>query len=207
MKQTLLCLSCFLLLFFSANGQKVGIGIVTPSHDLHLRHSSGAGTLNISQGLKLQNSGPSNSSWTFYTVNNGGELWLYAGTTNVGRFAVTGAYSAVSDVRAKNNIQAFDAVLNKLMLLEPKKYRYIHQNQTDNLSLGFLAQSVLEVFPELVNQTPGDDESLTYAIDYSGFSVVAIKAIQEQQKQIEEQSILIEAISEELARLKQHLGL
>jgi trimeric autotransporter adhesin len=207
MQQTLLCLSCFLLVLFSANGQKVGIGIVNPSHDLHVRHSTGAGILNISQGLKVQNIGSSNSSWTLYTVNNGGELWFYAGTTNVGRFAVTGAYSVVSDVRAKNNIQAFDAVLNKVMMLEPKKYRYIHQNQADHLSLGFLAQSVMEVFPELVNQSPGDDESLTYAIDYSGFSVVAIKAIQEQQKQIADQSILIETMSDELARLKQYLGL
>ncbi len=83
------------------DAQRIGIRNLAPSRDLHLGHSNGAGSTNNGQGLKIQNEGPSYHSWTLYTANNRGELWIYSGVTNVGRFATTGAYTVISDERRK----------------------------------------------------------------------------------------------------------
>jgi len=55
---------------------------------------------------------------------------------------------------------------------------------TESKTLGLIAQDVLDVFPYLVHE--GDDDML--ALSYSNMSVLAIKAIQEQQEIIENQS-------------------
>ncbi len=189
--------------------QRVGVRAPNPSHDIHLIHTSGAGSTNASQGLKLQNEGTANQSWTLYTVNNGGELWIYAGTNNVGRFAVTGAYTVISDERLKTNIRPMPSTLSNVMQLEPMTYRYTHQEASANNSLGFLAQSVAPLFPELVNYTAGDGTEATYTMDYAGFSVVAIKAIQEQQafieaqaQQLADQEARLQALEAQLAEIR-----
>ncbi len=175
------------------DGKRAGFGTLNPSHDIHLVHSNGAGSNNTSQGLKIQNEGTNNHSWTLYTVNNGGELWIYSGVSNVGRFAVTGAYTVISDERLKTAIQPMSSTLNKVLELEPMTYRYTHQDANAKNSLGFLAQSAAPLFPELVNLSSGDGNEANYTMDYAGFSVVAIKAIQEQQERISDLEAQVQA--------------
>ena len=185
------------------DNKRVGFSTLNPTHNIHLIHSNGAGSTNSSQGLKLQNEGGNNHSWTLYTVNNGGELWIYSGITNVGRFAVTGTYTVISDERRKTAIRPMASTLDKVMQLSPMTYRYKHQEANAPLSLGFLAQSVAPLFPELVNHSAGDNGEASYTMDYSGFSVVAIKAVQEQQAVIEKQQQLIEALTRRIEALEQ----
>jgi hypothetical protein len=59
-----------------------------------------------------------------------------------------------------------------------------------------IAQDVNEIFPELVNYDPVDD---LFTLSYSEFGVIAIKAIQEQQKLIEDQSKQIAQLENKLA--------
>jgi hypothetical protein len=59
-----------------------------------------------------------------------------------------------------------------------------------------IAQDVNEIFPELVNYDPMDD---LFTLSYSEFGVIAIKAIQEQQKLIEDQSKQIAQLENKLA--------
>ena len=53
------------------------------------------------------------------------------------------------------------------------------------------------VFPQFVSY--GGDNQVTYTVDYGGLSVIALKAIQEQQAQIE-------MLKEEIRRLKEEIG-
>ncbi|GAB4403620.1 MAG: hypothetical protein OHK0039_02970 [Bacteroidia bacterium] len=184
----------------SLGNQRTGVRTTAPTHDLHLTHTTGAGSTNASQGLKLQNEGTANQSWTLYTVNNGGELWLYSGTTNVGRFATTGAYTTVSDERLKTDIRPMATTLDKVMALKPMTYRYTHPTASASLSLGFLAQEVAPIFPELVNYATGDADQASYTVDYAGFSVIALKAIQEQQQVIETQQQALESMQQQLGQ-------
>lgn len=103
-----------------------------------------------------------------------------------------------SDIRLKNTISELDeTVLEKLMRLTPKTYRYNHQNDDDNLVYGFIAQDVKTVFPDLVLD-PQTEEDF-YSMNYDGLSAIAIKAIQQQQA-------IIEDLQKEMASLKKAIS-
>ncbi|MBV6443114.1 MAG: tail fiber domain-containing protein [Haliscomenobacteraceae bacterium CHB4] len=128
--------------------------------------------------------------WDFQ-VNGPGNLVLFndllgpgipAGTFN----AVGGIYTP-SDRRLKKEIAAIPmGILNKFMQLRPVSYHYTVENETDKRSLGFIAQDVQALFPELVGESRARNGSETYlSLNYAGFGILAVKAIQEQQQQIE----------------------
>jgi hypothetical protein len=94
---------------------------------------------------------------------------------------VGGTFVTSSDARLKKDIQSLDNVLDKVMVLIPKKYHYNVNESTDPLSYGFLAQDVQKIFPEFVSRREGG----YLGISYNNFSVIAIKAIQEQQELID----------------------
>ena len=59
-----------------------------------------------------------------------------------------------------------------------------------------MAQEAQKLFPELVYAIGEgeDDRNQSYTMDYAGFSIVAVKAIQEQQVVIEQQTEQIEEL-------------
>ncbi|MCK4980007.1 MAG: tail fiber domain-containing protein, partial [Candidatus Delongbacteria bacterium] len=127
--------------------------------------------------------------WHFYEYSTG-NLNLYYDTTLRGSFNyTTGVYTSSSDKRFKKNIEEFTNVLDKLMLLTPKRYHFISQNDSEQKYIGLIAQDVKELFPTFVQYNEEDDK---YTMDYAGLSVIAIQAIKEQQEMIEEQQIAIE---------------
>jgi hypothetical protein len=167
----------------SANGDaNVGIGGINNS----------TSRLKIFQkdlGLTIENISNSHS-WDF-AVNGLGNLVLYndllgpgvpAGTFS----AATGMYIP-SDRRLKKEIMAIpQGILEKLMQLEPVSYRYNVENESAKRSFGFLAQDVQVLFPELVGESQSRDGQTSYlSLNYAGFGILAVKAIQEQQLQIE----------------------
>ncbi len=95
--------------------------------------------------------------------------------------ATTGAYTATSDMRLKKNIADLYPVLNQVQQLRPSTYTF-KEDDTNTQTFGLIAQDVKKILPELVSYSEADD---LYGIDYAGFSVVDLKAIQEQQSIIE----------------------
>ncbi len=93
----------------------------------------------------------------------------------------SGNYVQPSDRALKKNISQIGTVLNDVTQLKPVSYHYTHMKNEDKKTIGFIAQEVEQIFPELVRTA----EDGTKALSYSDFSIIAIKAIQEQQKQIE----------------------
>jgi hypothetical protein len=95
-----------------------------------------------------------------------------------------------SSRRFKENEKSLTYGLDKLMLLEPKFFNYkTHDNVTNDLDylgsrtkrrIGLMAEDVYEILPEVVVLEDGVIDS----IDYSNLIPLAIKAIQEQQGQI-----------------------
>ncbi len=127
--------------------------------------------------------------WHFYEYSTGDLKLYYNGLLRGTWNQTTGVYSSSSDKRFKKNIEEFTNVLDKLMLLSPKRYNFISQNDSEQKYIGFIAQDVKELFPAFVQYNEEDDK---YTMDYAGLSVVAIQAIKEQQKKIEEQQVAIE---------------
>ena len=158
---------------------RVAIGERISDTELHLYHgTSTAGS--ITNGLKLENTGNNGNNWILYTVNSNGALSLYAngnGTAKGSFSNSTGAYVNSSSRNLKTDITDLpDHTVQRLMQLQPKNYRYIADDKQKK-TLGFIAEDVAALFPELVETL--DEEGKLLGINYAGFSVVAIQAIQQ----------------------------
>ena len=160
------------------NNGHVGIkGIASNLSVMRINQVSG-----VPNALQITNSVGGNF-WGFFhasglQLNYNGSL---RGTFN----DVNGNYTSVSDRRLKSNITplANDA-LEKVMSLNPVSYTFKDQ-EGDKKSIGFIAQEIEILYPELVHQIESDDQDFL-TLSYSEFGVIAIKAIQEQQKIINE---------------------
>ncbi len=175
---------------FMTNGGNVGIGTTSPgNHRLHINHGS--------FGLKIQNSDAPSDFWEFWhdTDENRLELWNnFNGYGNRGYFDYNdGGYHGVSDSRLKENINPLHAVLPSLMQLQAKTYTMKGDLRKEE-KIGFLAQELEKLFPQLVTPpSTGEKGETPYFVNYAGFGILAIKAIQEQQTIIEAQAAKIEA--------------
>jgi hypothetical protein len=107
-------------------------------------------------------------------------------------------YSAISDRRVKENFSALSNVMTGVRSLKALSYNYIFDEEK-RPEMGFIAQDVQEYFPQLV-----DDMNGYLGVNYSGLSVVAIKAIQEQQEIIDKQQHLIEQLMERVEKLEKN---
>lgn len=97
-----------------------------------------------------------------------------------------------SDSRIKTKQRTIEYGLNSIMQIKPKSYTY-HSNKFDNgkiiftkpmiNSIGLIAQELYEIIPEAVYK-PKDENIDLWAVDYNKLIPVLIKAIQEQQSQI-----------------------
>jgi len=180
----------------------VGIGTSnTGNAQLKILHDNVAGG-----GLNIENNFSTQKDWGLF-VFAGGNFGLYANGAIRGLFdEASGEYSAVSDRRLKKNIENLEPVLDKVLLLEPTRYQFIDNNERNEENIGLIAQDVDKLFPEFVYQLEEGPDEGTYTMDYSGFGILAIKAIQEQQAIIESLQTKNQQISEEKAVLEERLS-
>lgn len=85
-----------------------------------------------------------------------------------------------SDKRLKKNVKALNNSLNKLLGLDGVSFEWISHPERGN-QLGFLAQDVEEVIPEVVS----DDKEGMKHLDYGALVPLLTESIKEQQRQIE----------------------
>ncbi len=155
-------------------------------------------------GLDIQNTS-SDDNWEFY-VNTGNGLYLFFNGDVRGEFnAVDGNYYAFSDRRFKSGIKPMKGILNNMMQLAPSSDKVKEGNPDQKTSLGFIAQDVEKLFPELVSVSTDERSPGNYSLNYAGFGVLAIKAIQEQQMLIEAQKVRLDRQHTEIQNLKTRL--
>jgi len=123
---------------------------------------------------------------------------LNIGTTNSSsyRLNVGGSTHATSnwvssDKRYKKNVKTIDSALDKINALNGVTYNF-NQKVVNDIDfaklkqgnhLGFIAQDLEEVFPELVQK----DEAGYHSVNYDGLIPVLVEAVKEQQDVIDEQ--------------------
>ena len=117
----------------------------------------------------------------FYT-NNAEEMVLDSdGDLHVDRDVV--AFSTTpSDKRLKKNIKDIDYGLDTIMKLNPKQYDW---KKDDTHDIGFIAQEVEKVIPEIVKDKKHFDKEIK-TLDYEKLTAVLIKAVQELKQEIED---------------------
>lgn len=139
-----------------------------------------------------------------------------------GNCNITGSYYTSSDRKLKQNIQPLSGSLDKLMQLKPSSYQYKTTDYKIGLpegtQMGFVAQELQTVFPELVQQQIKPEEKnkkgevvaaeVKYlGVNYTGLIPVTISAIQEQQQTIQTLKTENAELKKEMAALKAKLGL
>jgi len=126
---------------------------------------------------KFDNNTTTSQLFIRFSVNNE--------ATSSGQINANGANSAAfgtfSDKRLKTNIQDLPSQLANIMALRPVEYDYI-ESEGGGHQIGFVAQEVQEIYPDLVGDRGDGMLTLT---DMNKNDARLIKAIQEQQQMIE----------------------
>jgi hypothetical protein len=112
----------------------------------------------------------------YYCVGNGSNTVTLGGAGMTGVWGAT--YHTVSDGTLKTNIATTRYGLGAVMALQPRDFVWKRNNKAD---IGFIAQEVNDILPETV--VTGSDGLLS--LNYSGIIPVLVRAIQQQQEQIE----------------------
>jgi hypothetical protein len=199
----------------------VGIGVTSPKvklqvqgglvlrNDVNIAHGNGTfitwSTVRsgIGETEFINYRGTGTGGFRFYDVNPGGsvdtavDIPALSGGNQIAFIAPgTGAYSALSDIRVKTNVNIINDGLEKVMAIRPVSYDLhtertlkdgvvtFNKNDQTIKTIGFVAQELAKVVPEAVI-VPKDPANEFYTVSYSIMIPVLTKAIQEQQKQIE----------------------
>ena len=104
-----------------------------------------------------------------------------------GTIRATGDVIAYSDARVKENIVTLENSLELVQKLRGVSYNKIGESEK---KIGVIAQEVLEVLPEVVQQ----DSEGTYSVAYGNITAVLIEAIKQQQLQIDELKLEIKQL-------------
>ena len=114
---------------------------------------------------------------------DGGEVgFIRNATANSVQFS-----TAPSDERKKKNIVNWDdKILDSFSLIEPKKFNYLNESDSDELTKGFIAQQMVDKFPEAYPKDPDIGDAIGYySFNPSGMTVYLMKAVKELKEEID----------------------
>ena len=134
-----------------------------------------------------------NNSNTYFDMNCGVVYWRQGNATRFqhnmtsGTFTSSGdiiAYGSPSDVRLKENIKPIESALDKAMKLQGVTFDWKKSDSILDIKedIGFIAQDVKEVVPELVRE----NEDGMLSMRHQGIAPILLEAIKELKAEIEE---------------------
>ena len=148
--------------------------------------------------MRIYEQGSTTNYWYLGVRDSDGDRFHgYNGIFRGAFDSATGVYSSSSDRRLKKNLEELGVVMPNLLQLQPKYYHMKTQDDSEMKTIGFVAQEVQDLFPQFISGSEGDE---FLGLDYSGMVTIAIKAIQEQQEQIENQKAEIESLKAQLSK-------
>ncbi len=162
-------------------------GLLRVTPNIHLNTPSNTGFyVNWDNGVTTA----PNSVYPFNVGNgNGGHLFYVRGdgyVWTIGQFAAANVWYS-SDERLKKDINTINSPLSKLLNLRGVTYKYDKQRYpektsmlTDDKQLGFIAQEVEKVLPEVVTS----DNDGFKSVSYGNISALIVEGIKEQENHI-----------------------
>ncbi len=177
-------------LFF--NGTTVAVKIDTSGNFLVGKTSANAAVA----GAELRANGQINSTInadTYQFFNPAAGLYRFyvssAGVIHATSTSITG----ISDESLKENVRDLDSGLDAIKALRPRRFDWKNGDGSD--VMGFIAQEVEEVMPELVEDHQYNNEEVKKGLRMGDMIPSLVKAMQEQQA-------MIETLQAEVAALK-----
>lgn len=132
-------------------------------------HRTGAFAINMGLGTdNVFRIGGWSASSNAFQMDSGGNLTMLGNVT------------AYSDARIKKDVETIDSALDLVSKMRGVRYTRI---DTKKRGVGVIAQEMLEVCPEVVQQGVGDDDTLSVA--YGNLVGVLIEAIKELKAEVE----------------------
>ena len=174
------------LLFVDAGSNFVGINKSTRVSTCDMSINAGS-----NPGIQSQNLTTGSSNLILDVRSNGTSIIGEINATNTAT-----QFNTSSDYRLKENVETLKDGLDRLNQLKPVQFTWTTDG---SLSEGFIAHEVEYLFPDAVSgEKDAVDEEGNIApqqVDYGRITPLLVKAIQEQQEQIEE-------LKTEIAKLK-----
>ena len=159
---------------FTSNGNLLVGGTYDGFNGRQLIAFTGSGTNNV--GLVIQNTATTDDKFIQFVGSSGSEVGDI-----IQNSATSVDYSTSSDYRKKENISLMENGLERVMKIQPSKFTW---KETGKETEGFIAHQLQESgWSEGVSGYK-DSESMQ-TIDYGKITPLLVKAIQEQQEQIE----------------------
>lgn len=206
-------------MFTVLDNGNVGIGMTGPTSLLHIQKSWGSEAIpmmylkNTNDGdvLYVENTALSTQSdKTLADFRNGvGSVMYLRGDGNVGIGTTNPAYKLqvagdvgattfyyTSDKNLKKDIMPIENSLDKINNLNGVSFKW---RENDQSSIGFIAQDVEKIIPELVNT---DKVSGTKSVQYGNITALTVEAIKEQQKEISSLKEENQLLNERLKKLE-----
>ena len=150
------------------------------------------------RGLNFHHStGPQMTFWYHASGTGVGNLKIFSNNSGEGdvfQFTPAGAFHAkgditaystttTSDARLKQNVRDLEGSLDKTLKLRGVKFDWIDESKSKD-NLGFIAQEVEEVIPEVVKDITNIDGEEHKVVNYQAVVPVLVEAIKEQQSLI-----------------------
>jgi hypothetical protein len=178
--------------FTIVNGGNVGIGKTASITGLDVYQSS-ADVINARTDSAAGNARSLYTGWNSASATTSGNL-AFNVTSNGNVTNSNNSYGSLSDIKLKENIVDASDKLEDLLKVRIVNYNLIGQ---ESKQIGVIAQELEQVFPSMIeeyfdkDENGGNLETMSKGVKYSVFVPMLIKAIQEQQKQIEELKLKI----------------
>lgn len=137
------------------------------------------------------------------TYEGGNDTVIFYNNNGLGNFMrADGVWQRNSDRALKHDITDMSDALELALKLRPVRYKW---NATGTPCLGFIAQEVAPLFPEIVSETTrgeGDAARPVLGLKYDTFGVIAIAAVQQLKQQLEAKLAALDAQLRELAGVR-----
>ena len=174
------------------NGSTLTLGTSKVFNASRSTNTSGVATAPIYVTNSTSSSGaPTNFASNIAGGNGSRHIEFYHQGTAVGSITSTTTNIIIngesSDERKKKNIVDWtENVLDKFALIEPKKFNFTHQDDSDPLIKGFIAQQMVDKFPEAYTHDYSiSDTEGYYSFNAMGMNVYLMKAIKELKEEID----------------------
>ena len=168
----------------------------------------GIGTANPNRAKLVVIGSVSFDNGAYRFLNSAGGTGTATGAVLTTIFAddriVGGEFDAVSDERVKEYIHSYDGALEVISSLNVVGYNKLTKSGGNAGELGLIGQELVKILPLAVRISPGDvpdgkggweEVDDFHQINYQTVFMLAVRAIQEQQEQIDELRSRLEDIS------------
>ena len=168
----------------------VGVGRIAADNEMIFYLNHGAGAVGA-KSLQVRDG----------TGNSNAMILFESGYAEFGGVVCASGFSACSDIRYKKDIIPLTHSLENISQIRGTSYHWDHDKFpgkfNDRPQIGFIAQELEEIYPEMVHT----NEEGYKSIDYSRMTVVLVEAVKELKKENDHLRIAQDKMKNELKRL------